>query len=151
MAKSLLRSLAVLPLTLAGCYHYVPTDHTQLTPATPISVELTTRGTVNVASKIGENVVAVDGNLTEANGSSLTLALQAVHRRGESAVSTWSGESITLTTDEIDQVKRRELSRGRTAVASAAVIAASVGVIVAIAKATGSASGGGGGTPPPNP
>jgi len=151
MANALWKPVAVLPLVLSGCYKYVPVDHAGLPPATAVSVELSARGTANVASKIGNNVVSIDGNLTEASGSSLTLALQAVHRRGQTEVSTWNGESITLTTDEIDQVKRRELSRGRTAVASGALIAASVAVIAAIAKATGSASGSAGGTPPPNP
>lgn len=151
MAHSMWKSAALLPLALAGCYKYVSTDHAGLTAATPVSVELSMRGTINVASKIGENVVAVEGSVTEASQSSLTLALQAVRRKGESAMSTWNGESLTLASDEISEVKRRELSRGRTAVASAALAAASVGIVVGIAKATGQASGSVGGKPSPNP
>jgi hypothetical protein len=93
----------------------------------------------------------VEGSVTEASPSSITLALQAVRRRGDNAASTWNGESITLASDEIAEVKRRELSRGRTAVASAALAAASVGIVVGIAKATGEASGSAGGKPSPNP
>jgi hypothetical protein len=151
MAHSMWKSAALLPLALAGCYKYVSTDHSGLTPATPVSVELSMRGTMNVASKIGENVVAVEGSVTEASPSSLTLALQAVRRKGESNMATWNGESITLASDEIGEVKRRELSRGRTAFASAALAAASVGIVVGIAKATGQASGPVGGKPTPNP
>jgi hypothetical protein len=151
MARLQWKSAAALPLALAGCFQYVSTDHARLPPATPVSVELSTRGTLNVASKIGENVVAVEGNVTEASQSSLTLALQAVRRKGESNSSTWNGESITLASDEMAEVKRRQLSRTRTAVASAALAAASVGIVVGIAKAQGEASGSVTGKPSPNP
>lgn len=150
LVNSFWRPVAALPF-VAGCYQYVPAPNTALAPATAVSVELSPRGTVNVASKIGDNVVAVEGNVTEANSSSLTLALLAVRRRGDPAPSTWSGESITLAPEEIVQVKRRELSRRRTVLASAAFAAASVGVVVGIAKATGQASGGTGSKPSPNP
>ena len=151
IAKSLWKPVAVLPLVLAGCYKYVPADHAELAPATPVSVELSERGTVNLAPKIGQSVVVVEGNITDASASSLTLALESVRRRGESAVANWNGESITLSSDDIAQVKRRELSRSRTFAASTALVAASVGIIVGIAKATGEASGGGGPKPTPNP
>jgi hypothetical protein len=150
MANPLWKFVAVLPL-LVGCYKYVPTNHAGLAPATAVSVDLSSRGTTSVASKIGDNVVAVEGSVLETSASSITLALLAVRRRGESAMSTWSGESITLASDEIDQVKRRQLSRGRTALASAALAAASVGVVIGIAKATGTAEGNVGGKPSPNP
>jgi len=143
---------ALLPLVFAaGCYQYVPVNHAGLAPATPVSVDLSSRGTVNVASKIGDNVVAVEGNVTEANESSLTIALLAVRRRGQNDVATWNGESITLSSGDIDEVRQRQLSRSRTAVASTALTAASVGLVVAIAKATGTASGTVGGKPTPNP
>ena len=116
-----------------------------------MSVELSERGTVNLAQKIGQSVVVVEGNITDASASSLTLALESVRRRGESTVANWNGESITLSSDDIAQVKRRELSRSRTFAASTALVAASVGIIVGIAKATGQASGGGGPKPTPNP
>jgi hypothetical protein len=66
-------------------------------------------------------------------------------------VANWNGESITIASDEIAQVKRRELSRSRTVMASAAFAAASVGIVVGIAKGKGGASGGTGGGPPPPP
>jgi len=151
IAKSLWKPVAVLPLVLAGCYKYVPADHAELAPATPVSVELSERGTVNLAPKIGPSVVVVEGNITDASASSLTLALENIRRRGESSVANWNGESITLSLDDIAQVKRRELSRSRTVAASTVLVAASVGIIVGIAKATGQASGGGGPKPTPNP
>jgi hypothetical protein len=150
MANSFWKSVVALPL-LAGCYQYVPANRTALAPATPVSIDLSVRGTANVASKIGNNVITVEGSVTEASPSSVTIALQSVKRRGESAMSTWNGESITLASEDIDEVKTKQISRRRTVVASAALAAASVGIVVGIAKATGSASGSTGGRPTPNP
>lgn len=151
MANSFWKPVVAVPLLLTGCYEYVPTSHHQLAVATPVSVELSSRGTMSVATKIGNNVATVEGNVTESSPGSLTIALVGVKRRGETAVSAWSGESITLASDDIDEVKTRRLSRRRTAVASAALAAASVGIVVGIAKATGTADGSVGGKPSPNP
>jgi len=151
MANSIWKPVVTLPLLLTGCYEYAPTNQASIAVATPVSIELSERGSMNVASKIGSNVVTVQGNVTESAPGSLTIALAGVKRRGEVAISTWSGESITLASDDIDEVKTRRLSRRRTAVASAALAAASVGIVVGIAKATGEASGTVGGKPSPNP
>jgi len=150
MANSFWKSVVALPL-LAGCYQYVPANRAGLAAATPVSIDLSARGTVNVANKIGNNVMTLEGNVTEASPSSVTISLQSVRRRGETAKSTWNGESITLASEDIDEVKTRRISRSRTTVASAALAAASVGLIVGIAKATGAASGSTGGRPTPNP
>ena len=150
MSISYWKPVIVLPL-LAGCYQYVETNRVGLEPSTPVAVDLSTRGSLNVADKIGANVESVEGYVTEATPAGLTLALNAVRRKGENAPSTWSGESIRLGADDIDQVKRRQLSRQRTAVASAALVAASVGIVIGIAKANGAAEGSVGGKPTPNP
>src|SRR5689334_14297947 len=125
MANSCWKSVVVLPL-LTACYQYVPSTHSGIAAATPVSIDLSTSGSTNVASKIGSNVVTVEGSVTESSPSSLTIALQAVRRRGENLMSTWNGEMITLSSTDIDEVKTRRLSRGRTAAASAALLAASV-------------------------
>lgn len=150
MANPLWKSLAMLPL-VAGCYQYLPANRAELSTATAVSVNLSSRGTTNVAGKIGNNVVTVEGNVTDASPSSLTIALRSVRRRGETVPSTWNGESISLGPDDIDEVKTRQLSRRRTAVASALAAAASVGIVIGIAKSTGGSSGSGGGPPPPPP
>lgn len=150
MAHSLWKPLLAVPF-LTACYQYASTDRASLTAATPVAVELSARGTANVAGRIGNNVVSVEGNVIESTSSSLTIALQSVRRRGENLASTWNGESITLAAEDIDEVKTRQISRRRTAVASAALAAASVGIVVGIAKATGQASGSTGGKPSPTP
>ena len=81
MSKPLWKSLT-LPLVVAGCYQYEPVDHAGVPATTSVSVELSARGTTNVANKIGQNVVAVEGTVTEA-AHRRSLALSAV--RGAAA------------------------------------------------------------------
>lgn len=150
MANSFWKPVLALPL-LTGCYQYTAANRLAIEPATPVSVDLSPRGTINVAGKIGGNVVTIQGNVTETTASSLTIALMTVRRRGETALSKWNGESITLASDDIDEVKTRELSRRRTTVAAVALAATSVGIVIGIAKATGGASGTVGGSPVPTP
>lgn len=136
---------------LNGCYRYVPTTREALAPGTHVSIEMTSRGTANLAPRIGDRVTSVEGTISSTDADGVTLALLSVHRRGEVQPSTWSGESIHLAGDEIADVKGRQLARGRTIVAATALGAAAVGLVIAIAKATGQASGGAGGRPIPNP
>jgi hypothetical protein len=148
------RPVVFLVLSLGaftGCYHYVAADRASLAPGTPVAIDLTNRGMVNVSPRIGDNVMTVEGNVTEAAGSGITLTLLAVQRRGENLASTWEGESIHLAPEDIDDVRRRELSRSRTTIASVALGAAAVGLVIALAKATGllQSSGMVKGPPPP--
>lgn len=136
---------------LNGCYRYVPVDASGLAPGTHVSVEVTSRGSANLQPKIGNNVTVLEGTVAASDAGGITVALLSVRRRGEVQPSTWSGESIRLASDEIAEVKGRQLSRGRTIAASAALGAAAVAVVIAIAKATGSASNGTGPRPTPTP
>jgi len=148
------RSTWVIVAALAGttgCYRYVETAPSAITAGTEIAVDLTSAGTVNVKPALGDFVTQVEGNVTESNGSGITLSLLSVRRRGDVAPSTWSGESLQLTTADIAGVKTRQFSRGRTTAAWAALGAGAVGLVAIIAKATGliDASGSGGKTVPP--
>lgn len=137
---------------VGGCYRYVPTPHTSLAPGAYVAVDLTSRGSANAAPRIGDNVASLEGTVSATDGSGgITLALAAVKRRGENLASTWGGESIRLSGDDIAEIKGRQLSRGRTIVASTALGAASVGFIIGIAKATGLVGGTSGGKPIPPP
>jgi hypothetical protein len=146
----------ILPLLIAasGCYHYVPVEGHAIPPATQVSVELTSMGSAAVQQSLGDRVEAVEGEVmqTEPNGG-LTLALLSVHRRGEVKPSLWARETLRLGANDINSVSRREISRKRTFVASAALGATAIGLVVAIAKATGAFDGGSGGGkgPPPTP
>jgi hypothetical protein len=135
-----------------GCYRYVVTEPGSITTGTEVAVDLSSAGTASVKSALGDFVTQVEGSVTESNGSGITLSLAAVKRRGDVTPSTWSGETLHLTTADIAGVKTRQFARGRTTAAAVALGAATVGLVAAIAKATGLIGGsGGGGKPVPPP
>lgn len=145
-------TILLLVCAVGGCYRYVPVPRTSLTPGSHVSVALTSRGSANAAPRIGDNVASLEGTVSQTDSSGgITLALLAVKRRGENLASTWAGESIRLSDEDIAEIRGKQLSRGRTVAAWTALGAASVVVIVAIAKAAEHVSGGTGGRPIPTP
>jgi hypothetical protein len=143
-------AILFLVLSAAGCYRYVPTEAPTVSSGKRVMIDLTSTGTANVRSALGDFVTSVEGRVSEANSAGMSISLIGVRRRGDSAPSTWSGETLRLASTDIYQVREHELSRSRTTLASVALGATSVAVIVAIARATGLA-GGSSGRPINNP
>ena len=138
-------------LALVGCYRHVPVEGISVANGTRVIVDLTSTGSARLRPSIGDLVTMVEGDVAESTTSGMTLALVAVRRRGEVASSNWTGEQIQLAAEDIAQVRRTELSRGRTTIASIALGALGVGLVYAIARAAGLVSGGDGGRKPPAP
>ena len=149
-----MRSAWLVGFALVGssaCYRYVPVEPGALPSGTEVAVDLSSTGSANVRPSLGDFATRLEGRVTEADASGITLLLSSVQRRGEVQPSTWNGESIKLASADIAGMKTRQLSRGRTTVAAVALGAASVGLVIAIAKAVGllEVSGGGGKPIPP--
>jgi hypothetical protein len=144
-------SILVASVAVAGCYRYVPAANLAVPTGSRVSVELTSAGTATLRPTLGDFVTKIEGDVTQATPSQLTLALVTVHRRGEIAPSTWHGESIQVGSSDVETVRQRQLSRGKTTAAFIALGAAGAGLVYAIAKATGLVSGDVGSRPPPNP
>ena len=137
---------------VSGCYRYVATDPTALPSGSEVTIDLTSAGTANVRPAIGDFVNRVEGRVTQVDSSGITLALLAVRRRGDVASGTWSGESLRLARGDIDGMKTKQFSRGRTTVSAIALGGAAVGLVIAFAKAVGILeTSGGGGKPVPPP
>lgn len=135
-----------------GCYRSVPTTRNSLAPGSDVSVALTSQGSVNAIPRIGDNVASVEGIVSDIDSSGgITLALHSVRRRGENLSSTWTGESLHLSSEDIAEIRAKQFSRGRTVAAWTALGAASAALIVAIAKAVDNVSGSTGGRPIPTP
>jgi len=142
----------LLLAAVTGCYRYVPTARSALAPGEPVSVALTMQGSINAAPRIGNDVADVEGTVSGVDSAgAITLSLQSVRRRGENLASTWSGETIRLASEDIAEVRGRQLSRGRTVVAWTALGVASASIIYAIARATDLVGGSTGGRPIPTP
>lgn len=143
--------IALSVTALSGCYHYVPVASNAPPAGSHVAVEISTRGAVNLIPRLGDNVVSLEGELTSADENGITVSVLSVKRRGDLQASNWTGASVTLAGADVIEVKKRQLSKGRTIIASSALGAAMVGLVVAIAKATGLASGGTGERPIPTP
>ena len=145
-------AMLLLVSAVSGCYRYVPVTRSSLAPGASVSVALTSQGSVNAAPRIGNDVASLEGTVSDTDSSGgITLSLLSVRRRGENLASTWSGESIQLSSGDIAEIRGKQLSRGRTAAAWTALGAVSVAIIVGIARATDLVGGSNGGRPIPTP
>lgn len=135
----------------SGCYKYVAAETSSLSTGREVAIELSSAGTVNVRPSIGDFVSRVEGTVTQSSSSGITLALQAVRRRGEVASSMWKGETLQLASGDIASVKTKEFSKSRTTASAVALGSIGVGLVIALARAVGllEASGGGGKPIPP--
>ncbi len=121
--------VVALPM-LAGCYTYTPMS-TGVAPAAgeAVALDITDAGRVQLGERFGPGVMRVEGRLT--SDSEQQYALN-VHRVAFFAAppTRWSGEAVRIERGFVGSVWRRELSRGRTALAVGAVVAGAVGVFI---------------------
>jgi hypothetical protein len=152
-ARSVLRRLgprwlALLPLTLSGCYTYAPLRTAAApAPGEQIQVELSDAGRVGMASDLGPEMAKVEGTLVSASDSLVVMRVSQVW--GEyGGVSRWQGEQVAFKGRYIRTLRERRFSTTRTAILAATVGAGVVVFVVTrnllgIGVAPGTASGGG--------
>jgi len=138
--------LAALTLALSGCYNYVVLTTPDPQPGTRVTAELTDSGAVTLASYLGPNVSAVDGQVISLSGQDLLVSVVSVRHR-DGVEDYWKGESVTVPRGDIASLRERKLAVGR----SAFVIGGGVGAAVALLRAFGVVGSGSspGGQPPP--
>jgi hypothetical protein len=133
--------LGITAIVLASCYEYRQIDlQNSLPNGMAVRVELSDAGTANVVPAIGPSAAFVEGTIQNADTGSVTLSLEVVRRKGQEEAR-WHGETLMLRRGDIRDIEERKTSRGRTAIAVAAVTSAGVALIVAVARATGLVSG----------
>ena len=144
-----LLTAAFLTLLLLGCHRYEPVTAATVARGSNVAVSLTDYGTANLGRLLGMGVGTVEGNLVSVSDSAYTLAVQVVRQRN--GIETfWRGEQVAIPRVDVAEIRQRRFSRGKSALATVAVIAAAVGAVDAFIG-TGSASqppgGPGGGGP----
>jgi hypothetical protein len=131
---------------LAGCYTYaVPQG--ALRGGTRIRVGLTDAGSDALAGYLGRGVESVEGTYLPDSDSAAVVVAVTTTTRGNGVESYWSGERVSIPRTAVASIRERRLSRSRTGLTAAAVVAGVVG----LGSAFGSAISGGGphGNPPP--
>lgn len=113
--------VAVLLLTLAGCYSFRP-----LTGPTPevgsrVAFDITDAGRVALGGTMGPEIAQVEGDLLDRAGDDYVLAVRAVRllRGGEQV---WAGEPVRLSRQHVGTGYERRFSAGRSAVLGVAAV-----------------------------
>ena len=126
---------ALLPLPqVTGCYQYVPV--TTATPAAgrEVTIDISDRGRVALASQLGPGARRVHGRILQAGDTAYVLGLSGVEYLGTSSLAKWSGEVVSVSRDYVTDVRERRLSRGRSWLAAGLVVvlAAAVSTIAIV-------------------
>jgi hypothetical protein len=131
---------------LAGCYSYRPVvERNALTPTTAVALRVTDAGRVALASRFGEGVRAIEGQLTGVPDSTYQMQVSAVQYI-DGRVDKWSGEQVMVPASAVGVAETRTLSRSRTTLA--AVLSAAVVVVFIVSRSLGVFGGVGTSSPP---
>ena len=130
-------ALGVVAVLNASCYTAVRIAGNEARTGRRVELDLTDAGTVEMARQVGPRIRTLTGDVTALTDNELVLALRAVSDvRGIETF--WAGEQVTVPRASIGTVAERRLSRGRTALFSAGMLAG----LYAIARGIGSLGGG---------
>jgi hypothetical protein len=125
MRALVIGSLAALAPS-AGCYTYGAVREGQLAPGARAAFALSDAGRATLGEQIGPRVLQVEGTLLQDTGASYLVRVSAV-RSIDGSTARWGGERITISHGDVESIRRRDFSRGKTAAALGAVAA---GVVV---------------------
>jgi hypothetical protein len=146
------RGRASLLLALAaagGCYRYVPIDPAAAGAEEEVRVQLTDAAAARLARELGTYTGRLEGQLGRGAGDSVSVALRIGREyRGVSLEST--RQVLFLDRSEVVDVRRRELSRARTTLASVGALAV-FAVVVGTVSQLGDPNPGSEEPPPPPP
>lgn len=114
---------------LQGCYSYAPLETGVPPVGETVELEIGDRGRVELNERLGRGVATIEGRLTSVTEEQYVLNVAAVSfLTGER--SRWSGESMRLNRDYVDQAALRRLSKRRSWL-TASLVAVGVGVFIA--------------------
>ena len=134
-------SFTLLLLLGVACHRYEPVTAATVERGADVSVALTDFGTANLGRLLGMGVGTIEGELLSLSDSALTIGVKLVRQRN--GIETfWKGERVAIPRSDVAEIRQRRFSKGKSAVATMAVIAAAVGAVEAFIG-TGS-----GGSPP---
>ena len=140
----MMRVSPLVLLLLCGCYVNVPLATTP-EPGARVHVDLTDRGSVELAQYLGPRVASVDGRLVTSDDSVVSVSVsQGVMQSGDEQL--WKGESVAIPREAIASVQGRKISFWRSGIIGGAVAAAA---FLIGSQAGGSSGGGKTGGPPP--
>jgi hypothetical protein len=142
--RSLFCSVA---FALSACYSNVPIQLSTAQPNTKLVVALTDQGSDSLARYLGPGVATVGGKLLQNNDTGVSLAVTTLTMRS-GAEQFWKGETVALPKYSIGTVQERKLSKPRTILLSAAIVALGFTVKLSGVGSSNNGKNGTGGGPP---
>jgi hypothetical protein len=138
--------LCPVAIALGGCYSNVPIQLSTAQPSTKLVVALTDAGSDSLARYLGPGVQEVDGRLLTNTDAGVSLAVTQVTMRS-GVEQFWKGETVALPKYSIGTVQEHKLSKPRTFLLTAAIIAAGASIKLSGVGSSNSNNKGG----PPGP
>ena len=114
-------SLAAV-LSSPSCYTYGAVRDGRLSPGTRAAFALNDRGRATLGEQIGPRVLQVEGTLLQDTGESYLIGVAAV-RSIDGSKARWGGERITMSKGDVESIRSRTFSKGKTAIAIGGVVA----------------------------
>jgi hypothetical protein len=142
--------LLVAVLSNSGCYHYVPVSPGAVASDEEVRVRITPSAAERLSNELGMYSTEIDGKLSPRGPDSLTVAVPIERKyRGIALDSTL--QSLTLGRSDVVDVRRSEISRGRTILTGAGVLAGFALLVHAVVQLTNPNPGTDVTVPPPPP
>lgn len=108
------RRIALLvPVLLAGCYHYTPLATPDPAPGTKVALVLSDQGRVGLGPSVGAGVKQVDGAVVASSDTAYVVSVSDVVNINGGR-SPWAGETVHVQRAFVANSLERRFSRGRT-------------------------------------
>jgi hypothetical protein len=143
-------ALLLAGVSSGGCYHYVPVSPGAVASDEEVRVHITPTAAERLSDALGVYSTEIDGRLLARGPDSLTVAVP-IERKYRGIALDSSLQSLTLGRSEVVDVRRSELSRGRTILTSAGVLAGFALLVRAVVQLTNPNPGTDVTVPPPPP
>lgn len=121
LRRALVTGSLALAVPQASCYTYGAVHQGNVVPGTRMAFALTDRGRASLGSQVGPGVLQLEGTLLQTTGDAYVVSVAAV-RSIDGGTRRWGGERVTIGHDDVANIRRRSLSKGRTTVAIATVL-----------------------------
>lgn len=136
LVHTIWRSLILCALAanvVAGCYTYVPVEFSTPEPGRDVRADMTEAGARALVPRFGPGVQELQGMALSARQDSISVLVNAIQtRQGTMAV---DGQPIRLAPPDVTRVYERRLSRTRSVLLGAGLLAAAVVLVEGFANA----------------
>jgi hypothetical protein len=142
--------LLALVLANGACYHYVPVSPGTVASDEEVRVRITKSAAARLVDDLGVYSTEIDGKISSRGADSMAVAVP-ITRAYHGVTMDSTTQLLMLGKSDVVDVRRSELSRGRTILASAGVLAGFALLVRAIVQITNPNPGTDVTLPPPPP